>query len=714
MHIRGAFSEAWGWCCLTIVLAQLSIICGAHIGLGREITDSCPPKTRRDNVKEVLHGVTIVDPYRWLEDQQSPETRAWIDAENKCTRKLLGGWSGREALKHRLAELMKVDTVEVPWERNHRYFFKKRMASQDQGVLFMRRGLEGRDEVLVDPNSLSPDHTISVNFEEVSEDGRLIAYGIRQGGADEVAIHWLDADTRSELPDRLPKGLYFGVAMKSDKSGFYYTHRDTEGPRLYFHTMGTPTAEDKRVFGEGYGPDKIIYPMLSEDGRYLVVHVLYGSAADKTEVYVQDLKGNEPLCPVVNDVDARFIAEIGGDTLFLHTNWKAPKGRILAVDLRNPSREHWREVVPEGSAVIDSFSAAAQRLFVNYTENASSHVKVFDASGHYLQDLELPALGSVFSFAGRWANKEVFFGFTSFATPLTIFRREPATGKQEAWARERVPIRSDKFEVRQVWYESKDKTRVPMFLVHRKGLKFDGSIPTLLTGYGGFNLNNTPYFSTAAAIWAENGGIFALANLRGGGEFGEQWHKAGMLSKKQNVFDDFIAAAEWLIKNGHTKPTRLAIEGRSNGGLLVGAALTQRPELFGAAACGYPLLDMVRYHKFLVARYWVSEYGSADDPEQFKYIYAYSPYHHVRQGTKYPAVVFFSGDSDTRVAPLHARKMTALLQSATTSGRPVLLRYDTEAGHSRALPVSKQIDESTDVIGFLLMELGVPFPNPHR
>jgi len=695
-----------------IVLALVVLPCAARLSWGQEVTAQCPPATRRDNVQEVIHGVTIVDPYRWLEDQQSPETRAWIDAQNRCTRHLLDTWPGLEPLKRRLARLMKVDTIEVPLERNNRYFFKKRLADQDQGALYMRRGPGGTDEVLVNPNSLSPDHTISASLEEVSDDGRLVAYSIRQGGADEVAIRWLDAETRAELPDQLPKGLYFGIALKHDKSGFYYTRREAEGPRLYYHVMGTETAKDPLVFGDNYGPDKIIYPVISEGGRYLLIHVLYGSAADKTEIYVQDLAAKGPLRPVVKDLDARFMAEIGGDTLFLHTNWNAPKGRILAVDLKNPSRDQWREIVPEGSAVIDSVTAAAQRLFVNYTENASSHVRVFDASGRYLRELKLPTLGSVTGFSGRWTSKEAFFGFTSFVTPLTVFRYEPMSNKQEVWGREQVPIRSEQFAVRQVWYESKDGTRVPMFLVHLKGLNLDGSVPTLLTGYGGFNLSNTPYFSTTAALWAENGGVFALANLRGGGEFGEQWHEAGMLAKKQNVFDDFIAAAEWLIKNGYTNPSRLAIEGTSNGGLLVGAALTQRPDLFGAAACGYPLLDMLRYQKFLVAKYWVSEYGSADNPEQFKYLYAYSPYHHVRPGTKYPAVLFFSGDSDTRVAPLHARKMTALLQSATASGRPVLLRYDTEAGHSRALPVSKQIDESADVLGFLFWQLAVPFPSP--
>jgi prolyl oligopeptidase len=471
--------------------------------------------------------------------------------------------------------------------------------------------------------------------------------------------------------------------------------------------MGTNPARDPEIFGKGYGPDKIIQIALSEDGRYLVITVVYGSAADQTEIYYQDVAAQEPIRPVVNDIPARFFGEVGGDHLYLHTNWKAPKGRILAVDLRNPARERWQEVVPESSSAIESLTLGGGKLLVNYLENASSRIKVFDDTGKYLRDVSLPSVGSA-SVVARWGSREAFYGFMSFATPLTIYRYDLASGKQDLWARVKVPIDSDQFEVKQVWYESKDKTRVPMFLVHRKGLKLDGANPTLLTGYGGFNISETPRFTATAALWVEQGGVFAEPSLRGGGEFGEAWHRAGMLGQKQNVFDDFIAAAAWLIQNRYTSPANLAIEGGSNGGLLVGAALTQRPDLFRAVACGYPLLDMLRYQKFLVARFWVSEYGSADDPEQFKYLYAYSPYHHAQPGTKYPAVILFSGDADTRVAPLHARKMTALLQTATGSVRPVLLRYETKAGHSRGgLPVTMQIEEQTDVLGFLLWQLNV-------
>ncbi len=668
-----------------------------------------PPRTRTDNVREVIHGVEIADPYRWLEDQQSPETRAWIHAQNRYSSTLLDAWPGRAALKQRLTELMRVERISVPIERKGRYFFLKRSADQEQAILYMRKGLEEKDEVLIDPNPLSPDHNISVNLREVSKDGSLVAYSLRHGGEDETTIKVLDVDSHKELPDHLAKARYFTLSWKPDDSGFYYSLHTSAGPRVRYHAMGTDPAEDAEVFGKGYGTDKIIGAAVSDDGRYLLIQVDHGSAADQTEIYVQDIAGHGPIVPIVNDIPARFEGEIGGDQLYLHTNWKAPKGRILAVDLKNPARDKWCEVIPEGDAPIESLTLAGDELFVDYLQDAHSSLRVFDAAGKHLRDLELPSLGTVRGFSGRWTGKEMFFEFTSFNVPDTIYRYEPASGRQSVWARTHVPIDSAQFEVRQVWYASKDNTRVPMFLMVRKGIKLDGSSPTLLTGYGGFNISMTPTFSATAALWVEQGGIFALPNLRGGGEFGEAWHRAGMLGKKQNVFDDFIAAAEWLIRNHYTRPGQLAIMGRSNGGLLVGAALTQRRDLFRAVVCGYPLLDMLRYQKFFVARYWVSEYGSADDPAQFKYLYAYSPYQNVKPGTKYPAVLFVSGDGDTRVAPLHARKMTALLQAETGSDRPILLHYDTEAGHSHGLSVSKQIDETTISLGFLLWQLDVPF-----
>jgi prolyl oligopeptidase len=688
------------------VLALSGLAVTANPGTAQERMPK-PPPTRREEVRETLHGTEITDPYRWLEDQKSPETRAWIDAQNTYTQSLLNKIPGRDAIRRRLAELVKVDTVSTPIAAGGRYFFSKRRADQELAVLYVREGLHGKDEILVDPHGMSPDKTTSVSLQAVTHDGKVMAYGVRQGGEDELSIRLMDVDRRQDLPDQLPRARYFGVALKPDHSGLYYVRHDDQGPRVYFHVLGQDPASAKEIFGKGYGPDKIIISSLSEDGRYLLLTVLYGSAAKKTEVYVQDVAAQGPFVAIVNDVEARFEGDVAGDRLFLNTNWQAPNGRILEVDLHNPGRDHWREVIPTGKSVIEGFAPVGGKLFVNYLENVISRVKIFDPAGKHLGDIAFPTLGTVSSVSGRWDRDEAFYSFTSFVVPTTIYRYSAAEGRQEEWARVKVPLDPSQFQVEQVWYESKDKTRVPMFLVHRKRVQRDGTNPTLLTGYGGFNLSRTPAFSASAAVWVEHGGVYALPNLRGGGEFGEAWHEAGMLEKKQNVFDDFIAAAEWLIAHKYTNPSRLAISGGSNGGLLVGAAMTQRPDLFRAVVCAVPLLDMIRYHKFLVARFWVPEYGSSEDPEQFRNLLAYSPYHHVRQGTKYPAVLFVSGDSDTRVAPLHARKMAALLQAATGSDRPVLLHYDTKSGHAGGKPINKVIDDATDELSFLLWQLGV-------
>jgi len=693
-----------------LMLLPAMLVLGVLCSLAQGPAVQGPPRTRKDDVKETIQGVEIADPYRWLEDQESPETRAWIKAQNEYTHSLLDPRPGRDSIQRRLTELMKIDTIGTPVERNGRYFFRKRLASQDQSVLYVRKGLQGSDEVLVDPNPMSPDKSISAGLEEISQDGTVLAYYLRHGGEDETAIQFLNVDTGKALPDLLPKARYSGLSMKPDKSGVYYSREEAAGPRVYYHVMGSDPAKDPQIFGKGYGPEIFITSNLSDDGRYLVIHVFHGAAADQSEIYFQDLAAQGPMETLVNDVKARFFGEVGGDQLFVQTNWNAPNGRVLAVDLKNPARDKWREVVPEGSAAMESSALAGGKIIVSYTENASSRVELYDSSGRHIRSVELPAIGTAAGVSSRWTCSEAFYGFTSFAVPNTIYRYDVATGQQTTWARLNVPIQSDKFEVKQVWYESKDKTRIPMFLLYLKGTKLDGGNPTLLTGYGGFNLSETPYFSEMAALWAEHGGVFADVNLRGGGEFGETWHKAGMLEKKQNVFDDFIAAAEWLTRNGYTNSERLAIEGGSNGGLLVGAALTQRADLFRAVICAYPLLDMIRYQKFLVARYWVPEYGSSDDPDQFKYIYAYSPYHHVKAGTKYPAVLLVSGDFDTRVAPLHARKMAALLQASTGSDRPVLLRYDTEAGHSQGgMSVTKRVEQTTDELEFLFWQLGMTF-----
>ncbi|HTO75425.1 MAG TPA: prolyl oligopeptidase family serine peptidase [Thermoanaerobaculia bacterium] len=670
-----------------------------------------PPATRKDDVKEIVQGVEIADPYRWLEDQKSPETRAWIDAQNAYTQSVLSGLPGKEALEKRLGELLRVDVTTTPTERNGRYFFSRRRADKDLPILYVRQGLDSPDEVLIDPLPLSPDHTTSVNFLDVSQDGSEVAYAVRLGGEDEVTVRFLLVDGHRELPDTLPHARYSGVALTADKSAVYYSKQTPDGPRVYRHRMGTDVGADEKLFGDGYGPEKIIGVRLSDEGEYLQLVVSHGSAAVQTEVYFQDLAGGGAITPVVNDVAARFAPTIAGDRMFLQTNWEAQNGRVLAVDLKSPARANWKEVVPEGKFAIQDIAAAGDRLFVRSLENVIPKVRIYDATGQARGEIAFPEIGNVGNVSGEWGKSEAFFTYQSFVVPPTIYRYDVRTGKRTVWAKQEVPVASDRFTVEQVRYASKDGTEIPMFLVHRKNLPRDGKNPTLLTGYGGFTLSQTPAFSFRAALWAERGGVYAIANLRGGSEFGEAWHLAGMLDRKQNVFDDFIGAAEWLVAKKYTSKQRLAITGGSNGGLLVGAALTQRPDLFSAVVCSYPLLDMVRYHKFLVASYWVPEYGSADNPSQFPSLYAYSPYHHVKAGADYPAVLFITGDSDTRVAPLHARKMTALLQadSGDEAKRPILLYYDTKAGHSRGFntPVAKQIEDTTLEMRFLFWQLGM-------
>ncbi|MDD4856758.1 MAG: prolyl oligopeptidase family serine peptidase [Candidatus Krumholzibacteria bacterium] len=668
-----------------------------------------PPATRADNVTEVIHGTTIVDPYRWLEDQKSPETRGWIDAQNAYAHSFLDPLPFRESITKRLTELMKIDQIGMPFERGGRYFLQKRSADQDLWVIYMRESLGGEDRVLVDPDTLSADHTRSVGIYDVSLDGKLLAYYVREGGEDEVAVRFLDIDSGRQLAENLPKGSFFGVSITSDKSGFYYSkHVNEIGSRVYYHAMGTDPAGDPMIFGEGYGPDKGIDCRITDDGRYLGIVVFYGSAGQKSEIYYKDLVADGPITALVNDIDARFEPDSGGDIVFMNTDWNAPNGRILAIDLDNPSRENWREIVPERKdAVIEGFSIAGGKIFVNYMENVSSKVRVFEADGTYLREISFPTLGTVGGVSGHWASNEAFFVFTSFHIPTTIYRYDVATGEQQVWARLKVSVDTDQIEVEQVWYASKDGTKIPMFLVHRKGLERNGNNPTLLTGYGGFDVSLTPYFQASAIPWIERGGILAMPSLRGGGEFGEDWHRAGMLDRKQNVYDDFIAAAEWLIAQKYTTSSRLAISGGSNGGLLVGAVMTQRPELFKAVVCSYPLLDMIRYHQFLVAKFWVPEYGSSEDPDQFKVLLAYSPYHNVKKDVKYPATLLITGDADTRVAPLHARKMAALLQARTGGPAPILLLYDTRAGHSGGKPVSKVIEDETDEMSFLCWQLGM-------
>jgi prolyl oligopeptidase len=699
------------WLCVLrggFVLALALWIAGFTAAQEAAPTAKCPPAARLDSAKDTYGNTVVADPYRWLEDQNSPETRAWIAAEQKCTDVVLSKLPGRGQINKRLGELLHTDSFEAPMERGGRYFFRKRLAGQDLYVLYVRRGLNVPDEVLVDPLPWTADHSASVTLESVSRDGKFVFYGRRDGGQDEITPRVLDVDSMQPLPDAFPKGRYDSLEFTTDNKSVYYSLVTPEGPRAFVHRMGADPAKDQMIFGKGLTKDKGIGLALSEDGAYLVYVIIYGSGSERTELYVQNVKQNGPVVAAENAENAVFYPEFAGDRLFVLTNWKAPQWRIFSTSLATPQREHWHEFVPECGVHLESIAASGGKLIGQYTHNATSELKVFDANGKVESSIELPALGSVSSTKGRWESPELFFSFESYSFPPAIIRYDVKQAKSEVWARDKVSLDSSKFEIEQVWYPSMDKTQIPMFLFHKKGLKLDGSNPVLLTGYGGFDLSETPYYWPLAILWAEHGGIFADANLRGGGEFGEDWHHAGMFGKKQTVFDDFIAAAEFLIASKYTSSSKLAIDGTSNGGLLVGAAMTQRPDLFRAVVCGYPLLDMLRYQKFFEAPYWVSEYGSTDNPDQFAYLYAYSPYHRVVKGTKYPSALFVTGDGDTRVAPLHARKMAARLQATTGSDHPILLLYDTKSGHSGGRPVNKIIDENTDILSFLFWQIGVP------
>lgn len=666
-----------------------------------------PPPTAVAEVRDTLHGVEIVDPYRWLEDQESPETRAWIGAQQAYTEGLLAALPGREAMRGRFEELLRVDAVGTPTERNGRWFFTRRGRDQELAVLLMRRGATGKDEVVVDPHLWSEDRSRSVVLLSVSEDGGLVAYGVRTGGADEVVVKFRDVDAGRDLADELPLARYLGVAIRPDRSGVLYGRFGSEGPRIHEHRFGADPAADPVVFGEGRGPGQLATVSVSPNGRWALFTVLHGSAASKVELWARDLASGAAPFAIVDDLEATFTGQFAGDRLVVRTNWRAEKGRLLAIDLADPARERWTEIVPEGTASLEGFELAGGRVFAHYVEDVASRIRVFGLDGGAQGELALPGIGSAGALQGRWEGRDLVLSYSSLAEPTSLFRVDTQTLRRTVWWTSSSPVTKGAFRLEQVWYASRDGTRVPMFLLYRKGLKRDGNRPVLLYGYGGFRVSQLPRFRAEAVRWAEMGGVFVLTNLRGGSEFGEAWHQDGMLARKQNTFDDFIAAAEWMVTNGYTNASRIAISGGSNGGLLVGAAMTQRPDLFRAVICGVPLLDMLRYQRFLVARFWVPEYGSAEDPEQFRWLHAYSPYHRVTAGERYPAVLFVTGDSDTRVAPLHARKMAARLQSASGSGHPVLLLYDTKSGHSQGKPVSRVIEDETDEMMFLAWQLGM-------
>jgi prolyl oligopeptidase len=680
--------------------------------------NATPPPTRMDALKETLHGVEIADPYRWLEEDESAEVRAWTDAQNAHTRAALDAVQGRASLRAEMERALRTGALEAPEPRGRRLFYTRRDPQQNQPVLYVREGLTGSDRALVDPNTLSVEGTTALDWWYASNDGRLLAYGISSSGDEISTLHVLDVETGKDLPDSIERTRAASVAWMPDSKGFYYTRYPAPGSvpkgeetyhrRVFIHRLGEDPARDVEVFRPKNSTD---WPnvQLSRDGRWLLVTSFVGF--DRNDLYLRDLeKPNGEFVAIVEGRAATYDAYVAATgEMFIRTTEDAPRGRVFVAQASSPVRALWRELIPQTDATLNTIRVVGARLFAEYLDKASSQIAVFTRGGKRLRPVSLPVLGTTSGVTGEEDGGDAFFRFVSFAVAPMVYRYDFVTGRASEWARvAQTALDARQIVVQQVWYESKDGTRVSMFLVHRRGLAMNGNNPTLLYGYGGFNVALIPAFNPGGvSAWLARGGVYAVANLRGGGEYGDEWHRAGMLARKQNVFDDFIAAAEYLFKSRVTSREHLAIMGGSNGGLLVAAVETQRPELFRAAVCEVPLTDMLRYQNFLIARLWIPEYGSSEDEAQFKYLRAYSPYHNVRDGARYPATLVTTAESDTRVAPLHARKFAARLQAANASGLPVLLRIETKAGHGAGKPVTKQIEEATDVWAFLFRQLGV-------
>jgi prolyl oligopeptidase len=668
----------------------------------------------------MVHGERVADPYRWLEDGEAQETRDWVAGQNAFTRSVLDGLPFRGTIHAHLDLLLTTGWVGTPVVRGTRYFYERRSGRQDQPVLVLREHDSEDERIIVDPNALSAHGIVALDWWFVSWDGRRLAYGLSEGGTELSTLRVLDVDTGEHFAaDEIPHTRAASVAWLPDGSGFYVTRTPEPGSvpagdemynrHVFFHPLGQNWREDEEVFGAGRAREDWPNLLISRDGRWLVVEVAQGWA--RSEIYLLDRHQKQHGFVAVHaGVEAVAGAEFAGDRLLVRTNQEAPNFALYEVDPLQPERTNWRLVLAErADRVLDSVRAVAGRLVVDELYNASSFVRLYDLDGTPQAEVALPSLGTLRGIGGEWIGDQISLGFTSFAQPPTAYVVDPQTAQAKLFAQGDLPPGFDasRYEVQQEWYTSKDGTRVSMFLVHRRGLVRDSNNPTLLTGYGGFSVSRTPTFVSALPLWLDSGGVYALANLRGGGEYGEAWHRAGMLDRKQNVFDDFIAAAEYLIGNGVTRPERLAISGGSNGGLLVGAALTQRPDLFKAVVCQVPLLDMLRYHHLRIARLWIAEYGNPENPDQARWLHAYSPYHRVRSGERYPAILLATAEGDSRVDPMHARKMAARLQAASASEAPILLRVESVAGHGQGKPRGKQVEEATDVWSFLFWQLAV-------
>ena len=676
-----------------------------------------PESPRVEQVDE-YHGVKVADPYRWLEDLDSQQTRDWVAAQNRLTSAYLAAIPEREPIRKRLTELWNYERYTVPIQHGGRYFFTRNDGLQNQNVLYRVDTPGGEPKLVLDPNTLSQDGTIAMTGWSVSEDGKRLAYGLSSGGSDWQEWRVRDVETGRDLPDVLKWVKFSLAAWTHDNKGFFYSRYDEprEGrpleeanfyQKLYYHRIGTPQSADELVYQRPDSKEMGFIAAVTEDGRYLIIQAWKGTETENG-VFYKDLQ--QPGSKVVELLD-RFDAAYGfigndGPVFWVQTDLGAPRGRMMAVDLRDPAREKWRELIPQGTETLQGVTCLNDTFVALYLKDAHSQVRQFDLTGKPLREVALPGLGSAEGFTGRRRDRETFFSFSSFTAPGTIYRYDLETGKATVFRRPDIKgFDPGQYETKQVFFPSKDGTRIPMFLTYKKGLKLDGSNPTYLYGYGGFNVSVVPAFSTAHLVWMERGGVYAVANLRGGGEYGEDWHQAGMKLKKQNVFDDFIAASEWLVANGYTSRRKLAIAGYSNGGLLTAACMVQRPDLYGAVIVGVGVLDMLRFNKFTIGWGWTSDYGSPENLEEFKALYAYSPYHNLKPGTAYPPTLITTADHDDRVVPAHSFKFAAAIQRDNAGPHPTLIRIETRAGHGGGKPVSKRIDEAADELSFLFNAL---------
>jgi prolyl oligopeptidase len=679
---------------------------------------SYPISNKSDQVDN-YHGTLVADPYRWLEDPDSAETRNWISAENQITFAYLNEIPAREKIKQRLTKLWDYEKYGIPFKEGNNYFYFKNNGLQNQSVLYTLKTLDAEPKVLIDPNKLSTDGTIALSGLAISENGKLLAYGLSTSGSDWQEWKVRDVETGEDLEDHLKWIKFSGASWTKDNQGFFYSRYDEPNEKtkledvnyyqkLYYHQLGTPQSEDVLIYHRDDQKEWGFSGNVTEDGSYLIISVWLGTDA-KNLVFYKDLTNPDAeVVELINQFEADYsFIEHDEHIFYLRTDLNAPRGRLIAIDTKNPAQENWQEIIPQSVATLESANILNNQFVVDFLQDARTQIKIFDLNGALVREVELPGLGSAGGFGGKRDDTETFYSFTSFTTPGTIYRYNMVTGKSELFRQSQVDFNPDDYETKQIFYSSKDGTQVPMFITHKKGLQLDGNNPTYLYAYGGFNVSMTPSFSVSTLVWMEMGGVYAMPNIRGGGEYGEEWHQAGMKEKKQNVFDDFIAAAEWLIDNNYTRHARLAIAGGSNGGLLVGACMTQRPELFGAALPAVGVMDMLRFHKFTIGWAWVPEYGSPDNPEEFPALYSYSPLHNLKSGTAYPATLITTADHDDRVVPAHSFKFAATLQANHAGDAPVLIRIETKAGHGAGKPTAKIIEEAADKWAFLVQTLEV-------